>query len=274
MAENKTSFILYCDLINIVEKLPDEQAGKLFKLILDYVNDKNPVVDDLLLQVAFEPIKQQLKRDLLIWEERRKARSEAGKQGNLKRWGDKENRKTSQCDKENRKTSQEVAKIAVTVNGTVNGTVNDNDNVNDKEKEIREAPPKHKIIFWLEENCPTVQKMKEPLTNEQAAKIEEDFKNQSQLVAETFFAMENKPDLLKKYKSANLTFRKWAKNDFGGQSQNKPKDDFTGRKFWKNGTMGGTFYYALTPDELKDKQERGGGTWKEVSEAEFLENRI
>ena len=36
MAENKKSFVLYCDLIHTVEQLPDEVAGKLFKLILNY----------------------------------------------------------------------------------------------------------------------------------------------------------------------------------------------------------------------------------------------
>jgi hypothetical protein len=94
-----------------------------------------------------------------------------------------------------------------------------------KEKEdLGEAKPKHKIIIWLENNCPTVQKMKEPITEEQAIKIHDDFSNNPELVANTFLAMENKPDLLKKYKSANLTFRNWAKNDFGNSS-NSGKDN-------------------------------------------------
>ena len=63
MAENKKSFLLYSDLSLTVNKLPDEIAGKLFKIILDYVNDKYPLIDDLLLEVAFEPIKQLLNRD-------------------------------------------------------------------------------------------------------------------------------------------------------------------------------------------------------------------
>jgi hypothetical protein len=64
MAENKKSFILYCDWIHTVEKLDDEQAGKLFKHLLRYVNDLDPVPDDKLIDIAFEPIRQQLKRDL------------------------------------------------------------------------------------------------------------------------------------------------------------------------------------------------------------------
>ena len=72
MADNKKSFLLYADLIHTVKKLPDENAGILFKLILEYVNDLNPNIDsyDILTQVTFEPIKLQLKRDLKRWKEK------------------------------------------------------------------------------------------------------------------------------------------------------------------------------------------------------------
>jgi len=86
MADNKKSFLLYCDLIHTVQKLSDEQAGKLFKHVLEYVNDLNPETEDLLTEVCFEPIKQNLKRDLRKYEEIRKKKSEAGKKGMAKRW--------------------------------------------------------------------------------------------------------------------------------------------------------------------------------------------
>ena len=68
MAKEKKGFLLYCDIIHTIEKLNDEQAGKLFKHILRYVNDQNPVTDDILTEVVFEPIKQTLKRDLEKYE--------------------------------------------------------------------------------------------------------------------------------------------------------------------------------------------------------------
>lgn len=86
MAENKKSFILYTDLIHTVSKLPNEKAGELFKHILEYVNDNDPQTDDLLLQISFEPIKQQLKRDLQKWDGELTKKSEGGALGNLKRW--------------------------------------------------------------------------------------------------------------------------------------------------------------------------------------------
>ena len=64
MAENKKSFVLYCDLIHTIEQLTNEQAGDLFKHILRYVNDQNPEAKSVITKIAFEPIKQQLKRDL------------------------------------------------------------------------------------------------------------------------------------------------------------------------------------------------------------------
>jgi hypothetical protein len=68
MAENKKSFLLYCDIIHTVRKLTDDQAGKLLKHILSYVNDENPTMDDLIIDLVFEPIKQSLKRDLKRYE--------------------------------------------------------------------------------------------------------------------------------------------------------------------------------------------------------------
>jgi uncharacterized phage protein (TIGR02220 family) len=87
MAENKKSFLLYCDIIHTVEKLTDEQAGKLLKHTLRYVNDWNPVPEDILTEVAFEPIKQSLKRDLLKYEGIRVKNKENAD----KRWSDKNN---------------------------------------------------------------------------------------------------------------------------------------------------------------------------------------
>lgn len=85
MADGKKSFLLYCDIISTIEKLPKEKAGELFMLILDYVNDKNPETNDIILQIAFEPIKLQLKRDLKKYKDILKKRSLAGKASAEKR---------------------------------------------------------------------------------------------------------------------------------------------------------------------------------------------
>lgn len=79
MAENKKSIVVYSDWLPQFEQLSDEEAGKLIKHFFRYVNDLNPEVPDRLTQIAFEPIKQSLKRDLKKWEKVVEKRSIAGK---------------------------------------------------------------------------------------------------------------------------------------------------------------------------------------------------
>jgi hypothetical protein len=151
MAEGKKSFLLYCDLIHTVKKMPDEKAGQLLKHVLEYVNDGNPETDDLIIQLVFEPIKQQLKRDLNKWETEIDRKSNSGKLGNLKRWNldlyelvvkmqmsieEAEkialNRKESQGIALRQNESQGIANIAV--NDNVNDTVNVSVNVKEEKK--------------------------------------------------------------------------------------------------------------------------------------------
>lgn len=147
MAENKKSFILYADLINTVSKLPDHKAGKLFKTILQYVNDQNPQVDDLLLQVAFEPIKQQLKRDLKDWERAKERKAEAGRLGGIKSG---ETRR-KQNEAKGSSASKNEANEAVNVTATVNDTVTEEGGVDEAtEKKIKDFTTNQK---WKEEFC-------------------------------------------------------------------------------------------------------------------------
>ena len=81
MAKDKKSFLLYCDQQGVFNKLPDEIAGRLIKHIFAYVNDENPPCDDLLLSIAFEPIKTQLKRDLRKYEVYIEKQKENGAKG-------------------------------------------------------------------------------------------------------------------------------------------------------------------------------------------------
>jgi hypothetical protein len=115
MAENKKSFVLYADLIHMVKKLPKDKAGELFLTILQYVNDENPSVTDPLVDIAFEPIKHQMKRDLKKYESIKQQRSEYGRQGGLA--------KASKSQANLAKANVSLANVAV------NDTVNVNDTV-------------------------------------------------------------------------------------------------------------------------------------------------
>lgn len=111
MAKDKKGFILYADQKALFEQLPNDKAGELIKFIFAYVNDENPETEDLIINLAFTPIKQQLKRDLIKFEETKEKRSEAGKAGANKRWQNIAN---------DSKRISDIAKIAVNVNDNVN----------------------------------------------------------------------------------------------------------------------------------------------------------
>lgn len=118
MAENKKSFTAYCDWNTTFNSLPDEKAGQLIKHLFAYVNDENPITDDLLINAVFANIKATLKRDLIKWKEK----SEKNKQIAIDRW----NKKASKSIESNTNVCE---RIKTDANYTDN--VSDNDNVND-----------------------------------------------------------------------------------------------------------------------------------------------
>jgi len=120
MAENKKGFVLYADQRSIIDMLSNEKAGELIKHIFSYVNDENPINNDPLVLLAFEPIKLQLKRDLIKWEDTRSKRSKAGKISAEKRSKQNEHMLTHVQSVEHNSTNSTVI-----VNDTVNVTVKD-----------------------------------------------------------------------------------------------------------------------------------------------------
>lgn len=114
MAENKKSVLLYCDIIHTVKTLTDEEAGKLFKHYLAYINDLNPEPPDRLTQITFEPIKQTLKRDLLKWEARSQKNREIAIDGWKKR-NDANASERIQTDAKNADSDKDIVKDKVSV---------------------------------------------------------------------------------------------------------------------------------------------------------------
>lgn len=133
MAKDKKSFLLYCDQRGVFNQLPDEIAGKLIKHIFAYVNDENPSCDDLLLTIAFEPIKTQLKRDLRKYDDYiDKQKVNGAKGGRPKK--EEETQKTQPFFEKPKKADN----------------VNDNDTDNDKDIKVK------RYVFIK----PTIQELK------------------------------------------------------------------------------------------------------------------
>jgi len=144
MAENKKGFILYADQKELFKQLPNEKAGELIKHIFAYVNDEEPITEDLLISLAFTPIKQQFKRDLKKWENTREGRSKAGKASAEARRNKKEQELTNS-------TNVNFVQQSST-NSTVNDNVNVNVTVNDNVKEINTNTFTHEsFLLWFKE---------------------------------------------------------------------------------------------------------------------------
>ena len=190
MADNKRSFILYCDQRGIFNKLSDEQAGKLIKHIYAYVNDENPE-SDFVTELAFESIKTALKRDLMKYEERSERARENGSKGGRppKQTVIEETQKTKSVISKPKKADSD--------------SVSDNDSVTVSDKD--------KLITWIDTHAARVNRMKEPLTNDEAAKLRSEF--DKDYLKEQFEAMHNYEPLIKKSVSTYKTFKSWARRN-------------------------------------------------------------
>ena len=78
--QNK-SFILHKDSLSVLNKLSDEEAGKLFKAIFNY-QSQNILPTNNLISIIFEPFLNQFKRD----EEKYQNVVERNKINIAKRW--------------------------------------------------------------------------------------------------------------------------------------------------------------------------------------------
>jgi hypothetical protein len=130
MAKEKKSFLLYADQNSVFQHLPDDIAGRLIKHIFRYVNDEQPDTEELIIKIAFEPIKMQLKRDLQKYEGIRQRNSLNAKM----RWD-----------------AVALSGMPKSTKNADNDTDNVNDNVNDKRK-VFKAP----TIQELKKEFPTL----------------------------------------------------------------------------------------------------------------------
>jgi uncharacterized phage protein (TIGR02220 family) len=134
MAKGKKSFTAYCDWIDTFEPLTNEEAGKLIKHLLFYVNDKNPITEDRLINLLFSPLKSTLKRDLEKWLKRCESNKTNGSKGGR--------------PKKTKEKQEEPKKPNGLIRNPKNPTKGDSDSDSDSDKEvIINTPTKVEIDF-------------------------------------------------------------------------------------------------------------------------------
>jgi len=229
MAQGKETVVIYKDWKNIFSKLSDEEAGKLIKHFFSYINDENPILENRLLDIVFEPIKMTLKRDLKHWELVKLKRSESGRLGGLESGKSRKQNEANEANacktKQNEaneanacKTKQNEANEAVSV--TDNVTVIDNDKIKKEKKSMPKksasptlfenpSTPYEKFNNWIINDYPNVSKLNSQMTeNEMNLLLKKYGKERLYDILEQ---MENKKDLCKKYNSVYLTANNWLK---------------------------------------------------------------
>ena len=223
---------MYADQYELFKKLPNDQAGELIKHIFAYVNDENPTTDNLLIQIAFEPIKAQLKRDLKRWEAKIEARSRAGKASAEARKVNKEQQTATNSTyvdfvQQTSTKSTDNVNVNVNVNGNVN--VNDNNTLTDgdksprkQERDIYEGKDKFtekeqdefkRFNSYIDTNLPDVRKIKKQISITQYYNLKKLYG--IGLVMDKLLVIHNTPKYhTGKDKKADvyLTVHNWAKN--------------------------------------------------------------
>lgn len=144
MATNKSSFLLYRDIVHTVKKLSNNDAGELFKHILLYVNDENPTTENVIVDIAFEPIKQSLKRDLKRYELIIEKRSLAGK-------ASAESKKQNQQVLTSVETVQQTSTKS-TVSDSVIVSVIDIEKKNKRKTKVFSPPTILEVVQYFKEN--------------------------------------------------------------------------------------------------------------------------
>lgn len=124
---NKISFILYTSDYELLSILNPKQKAAWVDAVFAYVMDGAAPVQNLdkATLVAFTAAKRHLEEDAEKWEDVRAKRSEAGKKGNEKRWGAKQNIANIANATD---AKQNIANIADNVNVNENVSSNDDDN--------------------------------------------------------------------------------------------------------------------------------------------------
>lgn len=113
------------------------------------------------------------------------------------------------------------------------------DTIPNQTKEPKGVTAPHPLVKWIESNAPTIQRLREPLTNEQAerllADLNIDTEPKKKQLRELLMNMENYKPLTTKSKSANLTIRKWwaKQGEYNGTAQATEKLTITKGVYYK-----------------------------------------
>ena len=220
------SFIIYIDLLSSLDELNDAQAGKLFKAIKAYHMSRSEgegqdckaefdsLMNDFVTRLAFAPFRASFERDAEKYQRIVERNRTNGLNGGRKK--DK-----TQTNPNNPVGFLETQRNPKEPKQTHNDNVNDNDSkeiltdVSTKKGDDEASPTSahyRNFMQWMKDNAPNVYAgCGKNLTETEYTKIRE--ATSKEKLVDCVLAIENRKDLLKKYRSLYLTLRNWIKRD-------------------------------------------------------------
>lgn len=191
----KDSFILYTDQKAVINKLSDEQAGKLIKAIYEYVENGEMPELDTVLDLVITPFKTVLDKDKAKYEEVSKARAEAGSKG-------------GKAKESKRKQKKE---LQVKESKSSNSDDNDNEYDNDLKKEnIKKKYGENENVRFTDEEF---QKVKDYFPKDYMERIQS---------LDDYIQSKGK-----RYKDHFATLRTWARKEgYKPPTINKKKEEY------------------------------------------------
>jgi len=133
----KKSFILHYDSLSVIDKMTDDQTGKLLRMMKSYHNGRYYICNDFAVELVFEQFKNQFDRDLIKYNNICERNSNNGK----KWWRPQEPKEPSGLI-----TNPKEPKKADSDSDNKNDSDNDSDNVN--KNDIIKEETTTEVVPW------------------------------------------------------------------------------------------------------------------------------
>lgn len=225
MSNTKKTFVFNIDWYETLKDYPAEVRLEVYEAAIRYAASGTLSELKPLSKMAFSFIKKEMDYN----REKYEAIAEMNRENGRKGGAPKGNKNASKNNPINRtvekttETTERLKKQPKTTETTLNDNVNDNvnkeilSNESTKKDEVDKSPsstPSHYLNFmqWMETNAPNVYSgCGRSFTEEEYTKIRA--VTSKERLVDCVLAIENRKDLLKKYRSLYLTLRNWIKRD-------------------------------------------------------------
>lgn len=142
MSERKTSFVLPTDCLEDLADFSDEEAGELFRAILEYANSQiETEFSDRAMKMYFNRIKKYIDCANENYEKVIQARSEAGSRGGRPKKSDVEKQKKQKLFEESKKSKSFFEKAKKADTESESDTESDTESESDMRESTREKTP-------------------------------------------------------------------------------------------------------------------------------------